>query len=109
MLCASASGNPPNHKGFYIGNGSCSQAPDNRQTVLVLDRKVPVARITPIAKTVAAGHKMTNEERLVYLESIGAIRRDNGDVREWLKHHKPARHFRGSVLKALLEERESGR
>jgi len=77
------------------------------ETVLVLDRKVPVARITPIAKTLAADHKMTDEERLVYLESIGAIRRDKGDMREWLKHHKPIK-VRGSVLQALLDERESG-
>ena len=34
-------------------------------TVLVLDRKVPVARITPIAQVAAAGHKMTDEERAV--------------------------------------------
>jgi antitoxin (DNA-binding transcriptional repressor) of toxin-antitoxin stability system len=78
------------------------------ETVLVLDRRVPVARIT-IAQPAAAGHKMTDEERLDYLESIGAIRRGKGDMREWLKHHKPIRRFRGSVLKALLEERESGR
>ncbi len=79
------------------------------ETVLVFDRKVPVARITPITQPAAAGHKMTDEERLDYLESIGAIRRGKGDMREWLKHHKPMRRFRGSVLKALLEERESGR
>jgi antitoxin (DNA-binding transcriptional repressor) of toxin-antitoxin stability system len=77
------------------------------ETVLVLDRKVPVARITPIAQPAAAGHKMTDEERLEYLESIGA-RRGKGDIREWLKHHKPIK-VRGSVLQALLDERESGR
>ena len=77
------------------------------ETVLVLDRKVPVARITPFAQPAAAGHKMTDEERLVYLESIGA-RLGKGDMREWLKHHKPIK-VRGSVLQALLDERESGR
>jgi len=55
------------------------------ETVLVLDRKVPVARITPVAQPAAAGHKMTDEERLDYLESIGAVRRGKGDMREWLR------------------------
>jgi hypothetical protein len=50
---------------------------------------------------------MTDEERLDYLESIGAIRRGKGDMREWLKHHKPIK-VRGSVLQALLDEHESG-
>jgi antitoxin (DNA-binding transcriptional repressor) of toxin-antitoxin stability system len=78
------------------------------ETVLVLDRKVPVARITPISQGPAAGRKLTDEQRLDHLESIGVLRRGNGNMREWLKNHKPVRYFRGSVLKALLEERESG-
>jgi len=77
------------------------------ETVLVLDRKVPVARITPIAQPAAAGHKMTDEERLNYLESIGVICRGKSDLRKWLKLHQPIK-VRGSVLQALLDERESG-
>ncbi len=77
------------------------------ETVLVLDRKVPVARITPIPQGPAAGRKLTDEQRLDHLESIGVLRRGKGNMREWLKNHKPIK-VRGSVLKELLDERESG-
>lgn len=75
------------------------------ETVLVFDRKVPVARIVPIADATAA--KPTDEERLAYLERIGAIRRGKGGMLKWLKHHRPVK-VRGSVLQDLLDERESG-
>jgi hypothetical protein len=51
--------------------------------------------------------KAGDEARLERLERAGLIRRGKGDMREWLKHHKPIK-VRSSVLQALLEERESG-
>lgn len=75
------------------------------ETVLVFDRKVPVARIVPIGGGLAG--KLSDEQRLAYLERVGAIRRGKGGMGQWLKRHRPVKVC-GSVLKDLLEERESG-
>ncbi len=52
-------------------------------------------------------NKTADEARLDRLEHARLIRRVKGDIREWLKHHKPIK-VRGSVLHPLLKERESG-
>ena len=50
-----------------------------------------------------------DEERLARLERKGLITRGTGDLRAWLKTHKPIKIPGGAgVLQALLEERESG-
>jgi len=49
-----------------------------------------------------------DEARLDRLERAGLIRRGKSDMLKWLERHKPVRRFRGSLLKELLEERESG-
>ena len=53
--------------------------------------------------------KKLDEERLARLERKGLITRGTGDLRAWLKNHKPIKIPGGAgVLQALLEERESG-
>jgi antitoxin (DNA-binding transcriptional repressor) of toxin-antitoxin stability system len=55
-----------------------------------------------------------DEVRLDRLERAGIIRRGKGDIGEWLRTHElpvklpPGVKLKGSVLEALLEERESG-
>lgn len=72
--------------------------------VLVLDRDQPVAQILPLKETGPAGDR---KARLVRLERRGLIRRGAGGLPEWLGKRRPPR-LRGSVLRALRGERESG-
>lgn len=74
-------------------------------SVLVLDRDRPVARIVPLARESEDADEAG--ERLARLERRGLIRRGAGGRLEWLTRHKPLR-LRGSVLRDLLDERESG-
>ncbi len=78
------------------------------ETVLVLDRNQPVARIVPLTERGAriAGHG--DEVRLARLERLGVIRRGRGGLPPWLGKRRPPR-VRGGVLGALLDERRSGR
>lgn len=74
-------------------------------SVLVLDRDRPVARIVPLARESEDADEAG--ARLARLERRGLIRRGTGGRPEWLTRHKPVR-LRGSVLRDLLDERESG-
>ncbi len=72
----------------------------NGETVLVLDRKIPVAELRPVSQNGPTG-------KLATLERKGIIRRGRGRL--------PRKFFKGilggmraGVLKALLEEREQG-
>jgi prevent-host-death family protein len=76
------------------------------ETVLVLDRQRPVARLVPLAGRPAARGQV--DERLIQLECEGLIRRGTGGRPAWLRGRRPLR-VRGSVLRDLLEERESSR
>lgn len=73
----------------------------NGETVLVLDRKVPVAELRPVTEKVSNG-------RLMNLERKGIIRRGSGRL--------PKKFFttklvgkKARVLEALVEERDEGR
>src|SRR5208282_3129283 len=78
-------------------------------SVVVYDRDTPIAEIVPFTKSKAVSAHDRDEERLARLERKGAIRRGTGDLAAWFKTHKPIEVPGGaSVLKALLEERESG-
>jgi len=76
-------------------------------TVTICDRDMPVARIVPVEHT-RPRTKADDEARLARLERKGIIRRGKGNMADWLKHHKPVKIPGGSLLEALLEERESG-
>jgi antitoxin (DNA-binding transcriptional repressor) of toxin-antitoxin stability system len=73
-------------------------------TVVVLDRDRPIAHIVPVAPRSGGGK---DHGRLQRLERRGLIRRGSGKRPEWLGRRRPPR-LRGSVLRDLLRERESG-
>ena len=73
-------------------------------TVVVVDRDQPIARLIPIAETVA---ETSRDERLVRLERRGLIRRGNGQRPRWLGRRRPPR-VKGSVVADVLAERERG-
>jgi prevent-host-death family protein len=76
-------------------------------SVIVYDRDTPIAEIVPIAKT--KRKKENDEDRLARLERKGLIIRGKGSSAEWLKHWKPVKvPGAGSLVDAILEERESG-
>ncbi|MDA2930538.1 hypothetical protein MYX84_11425 [Acidobacteria bacterium AH-259-O06] len=71
------------------------------ETILVFDRKIPVAELHPVSQKAPSG-------KLAALERKGIIRRGRA--------HLPKKFFketlggkRAGVLRALLEEREQGR
>ena len=71
------------------------------ETVMVLDRKVPVAELRPISSTDA-------KNRLVSLERKGLVRRGNGRLpKSFFSQTLGGKKAR--TLDALLEEREKGR
>jgi antitoxin (DNA-binding transcriptional repressor) of toxin-antitoxin stability system len=74
-------------------------------SVLVLDRDQPVAQIVPMQRTVRGS--TGKEARLERLERRGLIRRGAGGLPDWFGKRKPPR-LRGSVLRDLQRERESG-
>lgn len=75
------------------------------ETILVLDRGRPVARIeSAVTETAEA------EGRLARLERGGVVSRATSPTpRELLRQDPPAARPGASVLAALLEEREDGR
>jgi prevent-host-death family protein len=75
------------------------------ESVLVLERDEPIARIVPLAGSRAA--RSGRDERLARLERRGVIRRGTGGLPDWLGQRRPPR-LRGSVLKDLLAERGRG-
>jgi prevent-host-death family protein len=72
------------------------------ESVLILDRNTPVARLEGIK---ADAH---DNERLVRLEREGLLRRPKGPIPMKQLRTAPPR-AKQSVLEALLEEREEGR
>jgi antitoxin (DNA-binding transcriptional repressor) of toxin-antitoxin stability system len=73
-------------------------------TVVVLDRDRPIAHIVPVA---SGGDGRRDDGRLQRLERRGLIRRGSGKRPQWLGRRRRPR-LRGSLLKDLLRERESG-
>jgi antitoxin (DNA-binding transcriptional repressor) of toxin-antitoxin stability system len=76
------------------------------ETVLIMDRDRPVARLEPVVSTEFAD----DEGRLARLERAGIIRRAKAPPPlDILREPPPKPKEGGSVLQALLEEREEGR
>ena len=76
------------------------------ETVLILDRDRPVARIEPVVSEGGTDP----EGRLSRLERAGVLRRAKGaSVAKILKEAPPGPKKGGDILKVLLEERETGR
>ena len=73
-------------------------------SVLVMDRDQPVARLVPLSRRGPIRGRV--DGRLIRLERQGLIRRGTGGLPEWLR--RPPHRVRGSVLRDLLDERESG-
>jgi antitoxin (DNA-binding transcriptional repressor) of toxin-antitoxin stability system len=73
----------------------------NGETVLVLDRKVPVAELRPVSAKTSNG-------RIAALERKGIIRRGRGQFSAKFLKSLPAGNPAG-VVAALLDEREKGR
>ncbi|HWD36735.1 MAG TPA: type II toxin-antitoxin system prevent-host-death family antitoxin [Casimicrobiaceae bacterium] len=73
------------------------------ETVLILERNRPIARIVPIDAS-----QQSDDERLAELERRGVIRRGTRPPRKTLP--PPIRLPKGvSILEALLKEREEAR
>jgi prevent-host-death family protein len=76
------------------------------ETVLILDRDTPVARLEPVR----SGDDSGQEARLSRLQREGKIRRGTGKPSPAILRSLPLRPASGAdLLKALLEEREEGR
>jgi len=73
----------------------------NGETVLVLDRNVPVAELRPVSEKTSNG-------RVAALERKGIIRRGSGRLPTGFLKKVPGGKPAG-VLTALLDEREKGR
>jgi prevent-host-death family protein len=71
------------------------------ETVLVVDRNVPVAELKPVTGKSSSG-------KLTVLERKGIIRLGSGEVPEKF-FKKKLRGKRARILDALLEERQKGR
>jgi prevent-host-death family protein len=74
------------------------------ESILVLRRNQPVARIIPLQT--AMRDQASNQERLARLERQGLIRWGTGDPEKWLEKRRPTK-VRGSVRKDLLDERRN--
>lgn len=74
------------------------------ETITVLARNRPIARIVPIAR---ADHKTALGAHLDELERKGWLRRGTGGLPRWFGKRRRIR-VRGSVLKDVLDERGSG-
>lgn len=78
----------------------------NGETILIMDRNRPVARLEPI---VTPG-ECDPEGRIERLERQGALRRGTeASVAEVLRKRPPRPREGGDVLEALLSERGQGR
>jgi prevent-host-death family protein len=76
------------------------------ESVLILDRETPVARLEPVRH----GKDAHEEARLGKLEREGKLRRGTGKPSPAVLRSLPVRPASGAdLLKALLEEREEGR
>jgi prevent-host-death family protein len=70
------------------------------ESVLILDRNVPVARLEPLAP----GSPEADEAKLIELERRGLLKRGTGKLPKdfWTR---PLPKLKGSVVQALLDER----
>jgi prevent-host-death family protein len=76
------------------------------ETILILDRKVPVARLGPAQPIPADGDAATVSQ----LERCGLLRRGSGVLPAGFLDRRLPRLARGaSAVGALLQEREEGR
>jgi len=75
------------------------------ESVLILDRDTPIARLVPLQPEPSAG--VPAAERLSRLERQGVLRRGTGRLPAWFGRRRPPK-LRGSVLADLLRERRSG-
>lgn len=73
------------------------------EEILVTERRVPIARLVPIDPQNAA------DEDLRDLERQGLLRLGSGKLPKDFWAQRRARDPKGLLLKALLQERESGR
>lgn len=71
--------------------------------VLITDRGKPVARLVPILRI------KTTEESMIRMEKQGLIKLGSGKLPKDFWSMPRAEDPEGTVLKALLEEREGGR
>lgn len=78
------------------------------ETVLILDRNHPVARLCPVGPPTGS---TGDDAKLLKLEANGLIRRPPGnpDWRSLLADPPPALRAGASALGALLDERETSR
>lgn len=80
------------------------------ETVEILDRDVPVARIVPVAPPKAGAPKEDEEAWLRHLEREGVIRRGTGRIPpSFFQGFPPEGPLPPSAVEALLEERRKGR
>lgn len=76
------------------------------ETVVILDRNKPVARLTPIDRAI----DLDDEARLAELERKGVLRRaEVRPSRRLLKSLPPAPKIKGDLLAVLIAERSEGR
>jgi prevent-host-death family protein len=76
------------------------------ETVTILDRTRPVARLVPVPST---GDEDL-DRRLDEMERQGIIRRGTGRVPDWILKEPPPRPKSGwSAVDAIIEERREGR
>ncbi|HKC25239.1 MAG TPA: type II toxin-antitoxin system prevent-host-death family antitoxin [Thermoanaerobaculia bacterium] len=74
----------------------------NGETILIVDRDTPVARLEPIRPS-----DETDDERLARLEKAGIIRRGTGKYPKEILERDPPRARKGaSIVAALLKDRE---
>lgn len=73
------------------------------ETVLITDRGVPVAYLSPTSSA------EDDEDRLTRLERAGILRRGRGDPRRILERPPTPTIGGASVVELLLEDRRSGR
>ena len=79
----------------------------NGESILITDRRRPVARLEPV---LSAGDAGPDEGRLARLERAGVIRRARrGRLEEIARVPPPAPERGADIVAALLEERRSGR
>ncbi len=74
-------------------------------TVLIVDRDQPVARLEPVV----APEATDAEGRLQRLERAGLLRRGRGGADPEILRAPPKPRGGGDILRALLEEREGSR
>ena len=76
------------------------------ETILIMDRNHPIARIEPIMDTPTIGE----DGRLALLERQGLLQRGNAPLsRKFMQVKPPSSDQKASLLEALLAEREENR